>query len=356
MGMSAMQKIEIDWRAVAFMVLSALIGVLLAIATVNADAVHGSDKKPALPIARGEAYQFEMHWGFVDRLANSTTNTSLFMPFDGTITIDDGNPETKEGIHLISALLFESGGSYAEGKSDAIEKRRDNWALREFDPRITWRSSTTGDWDGIALAFQYERGSDPIVTINTTHYYVQMSMSQLKKLHPTIEIGSAGQKLEIGRFFNLSYRVYDLAIGWGYNRTSDKNPSGAPMLVQWDGTISIDEGAIVLMRKVSFENRTRNYSRGMDDAVYERGEYERSLAWRSSTIDDIKRGSEVDGLALNFVVPRGVNPKVSIEFNNGYQRDFALPPRFRDMHLEQELDKEGHFVHAHLHWCWFKVP
>ncbi len=356
MDANAVRKIEIDFRAVAFMVLSALIGALLAIAVVNAEPAHGNDKKPSQPAPRGETYQLEMHWGFVDRLSNSAGNTSLFMPFDGSITIDDGNPATKEGIHLISALLFESGGSYAEGRDDAIQKRRDNWALREFDPQITWRSSTTDDWDGIALAFHYERGTDPVVKINTTHYYTAMPISQLKKLHRTIKIGSAGQKLEIGRFFNLSYRVYDLAIGWGYNRTMDQNPEGAPMLVQWDGSIEIDEGTIVLMRKISFENRTRNYAKGMDDSVYARGEHDPSISWRSSTLDNLERGSEADGLALNFVVPRGVNPNVTIKFDNGYERKFALPPRFRDVHMEQWLDEEGHFVHAHLHWCWFKVP
>lgn len=346
---------SVNVRVLAFIVLSTLIGVMLAGVEVNADQVHSHDKKPSL-IAHGEVYQLEMHWGFVDRLRNSTNDASLFMPFDGTITIDDGNVSTKEGIHLISALLFESGGSYAEGRNDTIEKRIDNWALREFDPHITWHSSTTGDWAGIAVAFHYERGTDPIVTINTTQYYAQMPISQLKKLHKTIEIGSSGQRLEMGRFFNLSYRVYDLAIGWGYNKTSDENPTGTPMLVQWDGLISIDEGAIILMRKLSFENRTRNYSRGMDDLAYERGEYDKTIAWRSSTLDNLRRGSEVDGLALNFVVPRGVNPNVSIKFSNGYERSLALPPRFRDVHLEDKLNEEGHFVHAHLHWCWFKVP
>lgn len=328
------------------LILLALIGTVTA--TASESYSSPAHAQPLQNIRSSASYQFEMHRGFIERLESSINDASLLMPMDGTITIDDGNESTKEGIHLISALLFEA--------DDGIEKRRDNWTLREFDPNITWHSSTTGDWDGIAVAFHYERGTDPIVTINTAQYYTVMSISQLKKLHKTIVIRSAGQKLEMGRFFDLSYRVYDLAIGWGYNRTSDENPNGAPMLVQWDGSISIDEGAIILMRKLSFENKARNYSRGMDDLVYERGEYDRSIAWRSSTLDNIKRGSEVDGLALNFVVPRGANPNVTLKFDNGYERSFALPPRFRDVHMEQMLDEEGHFIHTHLHWCWFKVP
>ncbi|MFQ5592533.1 MAG: hypothetical protein ACE5HA_00055 [Anaerolineae bacterium] len=34
----------------------------------------------------------------------------------------------------------------------------------------------------------------------------------------------------------------------------------------------------------------------------------------------------------------------------------VLPEHWRDVERIVPVDDEGHFVHGHLHWCWFKTP
>jgi len=302
-------------------------------------------------------YPFELHWGFVHTLGPDSGDPALFLPFDGRVSISDGDASTTEGVHLISALLFESGGAYEAGRDDSVTQPNEQcWRVGNaglYCPWIAWRSATTNDWDGIAFAFRWARGTDPLVRFETSQGTWEVPISRLQQEAGLRDLGPQGQQLETGRFFTLAYRVYDLLLQWGYNRAEDSNPDGPAMLVPWDGSLTLSAGGIRLVKTQKFESGGR-YEEGRDDRVLEREDLSPVVAWRSSTLDPTRRDKESDGLALNFVVPRGEDASVVLEMVTGGRREFALPSRFRDVHQEWMVDEEGHGVHGHLHWCWFK--
>lgn len=316
-----------------------------------------ADPAPATQFRRQQASSLELHWGFVHTLGPASGEPTLLLPFDGQVSISDGDDTTTEGVHLISALLFESGGSYEEGRDDSVTQPREQcWPVGNaglYCPWISWRSATTNDWDGIALTFRWAPGTDPVVRVETSQGTWEMPASQLPQSVESRELGPQGQELESGPFFTLAYRVYDLLLQWGYDRAEDRNPTGQPMLVPWDGSLTLSAGGIRLLNAQRFESGGP-YEEGRDDQVLERDDLSRVVAWRSSTLDPRRRAKEADGLALNFVVPQGERASVVLEMATGGQREFVLPARFRDVHQEWMVDEEGHGVHAHLHWCWFK--
>ncbi|MFQ5827147.1 MAG: hypothetical protein ACE5IA_07300 [Dehalococcoidia bacterium] len=293
----------------------------------------------------------EMHWGFIDRLGGATNDPSLLMPMSGSISISDGDEATEEGLHLISALLFESGGAWEAGLDDDI-------VLPPYwTPSVEWRSATTDDWDGMAVNFRWEKGTDPVITIETDQWsgrFPALELREMLREPQVMDIGGQGQKLEIGQFFTLSYRVYDMRLEWGYDPAQDSDPTHQPRLTVWDGSLSLSQGGIRLLSTLRFE-QDGDYSQGRDDQVLAYADLGSQLSWRSSTLDPLRRRKELDGLALNYVVPRGVEATVTLDFAEHGRETIALPHRFQDMHWEKAVDDYGHYIHAHLHWCWFKA-
>ncbi len=309
--------------------------------------------------APGESrYRVEMHWGFVRELGQATEDPALFLPMDGRIAISDGNADTREGIHIISALLFEAGGSYETGHGDSVEVPQERYRARGgvFYPWVAWRSATTADWDGMAVVLAWEQGTDPTVTIETSQWSTSIPASQLPTLAGFRSIGDDGQELETGRFFDLTYKVYDLTLEWGYNQALDQNPNGLPQhLMVWDGSVSLSQGGIRFLHAIDFESGGRR-ALGRDDAILPREDLSPTLAWRSTTLDPLFRRQEKDGVAMNLVVPKGVTAAISVTIGPNFTRQFILPAMNRDVHFEIPIDNQGHYVHGHLHWCWYKVP
>jgi hypothetical protein len=284
-----------------------------------------------------QTYPFEMHWGYVDRLSPGSRDPSKLMAMDGEISISDGDPKTKEGIHLISALLFEHDGRYEEGRNDAV-----HWP-GEDSSRVRWRSSTTDDWDGIAVRFFWEKGTNPTIRIATSQWTAEVPASRLAELRGLVEIGRAGQRLEMGLFFALSWKVYDLTLEWGYN--PDGSPAALPV-ASWDGSMTLSEGGIKLIKARKFEG---------NGVISTRGELDPVVQWRSAASGSHRNRHAADGLAINVIAPKGTAPLLRIRFDRSEEEfEFPLPSGFRDVHRLYDTSIPGQKVHLHLHWCWFK--
>lgn len=163
---------------------------------------------PPVAAAQGRGdplYQFELHWGFVHTLGPDSGDPALLLPFDGRVSISDGDASTTEGVHLISALLFETGGAYEKGRADSVTEPRDQcWAVENaglYCPWIAWRSATTSDWDGIAFTFRWVRGTDPVVRFETSQSTWEAPMSRLQREAGLRDLGPQSQQLETGQFF-----------------------------------------------------------------------------------------------------------------------------------------------------------
>lgn len=306
---------------------------------------------------RERRYRLEMHWGFVYQLGEGTDAPALLLPMDGQISIADDDPATREGIHLVGALLFEADGAYQQGRDDEVMLPQGGYSVEgvgHFYPWVGWRSATTDDWDGMGVFLAWQRGSNAIVTIQAGSWSARFPAEELVRQARVIDVGSAGQKLEIGPFFGLSYKVYDLLLQWGYEPSTDANPAGPQALVSWDGSLALDQGGVRVLKTEGFEGGG-SYERGRNDRLLPRQDLSPTVSWGSSTLDTRNGRAETDGLALNLVVPKGAVPPVHITVG-GYQTELQLPRQFKDIHQEEEIDTEGHGVHLHLHWCWWKSP
>ncbi len=305
-----------------------------------------------IPPGRGENHTtFEMHWGFTEALAVAEDEPSLWLPMDGRIAIDDGDPATSEGIHIISALLFEDDGTYEGGRDDTVTAPEDEaWIVTGtgyFYPWVSWESATTNDWDGMAVSLNWEQGTDPTVTVETDQWTASSPASELRDLATTVSIGGSGQTLEAGEFFTLAWKVYDLALTWGYNPQLDESADTLFQTNEWNGSVAIDSGALYVMHTQNFELA--------DDTVAARGELDPSVSFSTVTADAQNKRGAIDGLALNIIAPRDSRPTLTLTVN-GETQQVTLPRHFQDIVKDFSMDSDGHFVQGHLHWCWWKTP
>lgn len=332
------------------------------------DDSHAPDESGAIEIAPGQPVEIppgkgeghatiEMHWGFANELEVAKDVPDLWLPMDGRIGIDDGDPSTTEGVHIISALLFENGGSYASGLDDSVTVPEDQgWTVTGtgyFYPWVSWQSATTTDWDGMAVSLKWDPGTDPSVTVEAGNWSASVPATQLGTLASVQPAGQAGQTLEIGEFFNLTWKVYDLALTWGYNTEADQNADTLYMTNEWSGSVTVDTGAIYVMKTQNME--TSSSQQAVPDAIAPRGELDTTVSFRSATSDVTNRQGAIDGIGINIIAPRGSRPVLTVTLN-GKTEEVQLPPHFRDVVRDFSLDSDGHFLQGHLHWCWWKTP
>lgn len=311
-----------------------------------------------IPPGKGENYAtFEMHWGFTDQLEVAEDAPEFWLPMNGRISIDDGDPSTVEGIHIISALLFEDSGSLASGTDDFVTVPQDQgWTVTGtgyFYPWVSWESATTTDWDGMAVSLRWDPGTDPTVTVQAGDWSASVSATQLGTLASVQPTGPAGQTLEIGEFFNLTWKVYDLALTWGYNPEADQSPDTLYMTNEWNGSVTVDTGALYVMKTQNME--AGSSQQAMPDAIAPRGELDATVSFSSVTSDVTNKQGAIDGIGVNIIAPRGSRPVLTVRLN-GDTEQVQLPRRFRDVVRDFSLDSDGHFLQGHLHWCWWKTP
>lgn len=339
-------------------IITSLAGVVLlslaAAGMASAGPVHG-------PTPRGgmEDFRYELHWGFVFELGPATPDATLMLPMDGRVQIDDGDPNMREGVHIIGAQLFEADSTYETGHGDRVITPPRDTAFHEaggvFYPWVAWRSAITDDWDGMALRFRYTRGTDPLITIQAGDWSVTMRASELRELEQIIPVGGGGQGLEMGPFFTLAYRLYDMDLFWGYDPEHTTSELAAPVLQVWDGGLSISDGGIRIMGTRNMESGGSR-ERGDDDEVIQEVDLSSGIAWRSTTLDVPFQRVATDGLAVSFVVPRDAGDVAITGAFGDTALSYVLPERWRDVERIVLVDDAGHFVHGHLHWCWFKTP
>lgn len=308
---------------------------------------------------RGDGYAtLEMHWGFTDGLEEAADTAGLVLPMDGAIAIDDGDSDTQEGIHLISALLFESGGAATAGRADSVAVVEEGSWVQEntgyFYPSISWTSATTTDWDGMAVSLKWEEGTEPTVTVDAGDWSAAVPAGELATLTGTTEAGPAGQTLEIGEYWTLTYKVYDLALRWGYDPSLDADGSADKQETAWEGSASVAEGAIYVMGTAQFE-ATAGSPQTAADALDARAELDSSVSFTTYTGDVAGKAGAIDGVNVNIVAPQGSRPTLTLSVN-GTTEGFRLPEHFQDRQETIELDEGGHFITGHIHWCWWKTP
>ncbi|MFQ5592523.1 MAG: hypothetical protein ACE5HA_00005 [Anaerolineae bacterium] len=342
-----------------------IIAVLVSVAVLSlllasvAGASPSQEPFPQRYHSRMEDFRYELHWGFVFELGPATPDSTLMLPMDGRIQIDDGDSDTREGVHIIGAQLFEADGTYEEGHRDRVITPPRDTAFREaggvFYPWVAWQSSTTDDWDGMAVRFRYEAGTDPLITIETGDWSAAMPASELRELSQVVPLIEEEQELEMGPFFTLAYRLYDMDLYWGYEPEHETGLPADHELQVWDGGLSISDGGIRIMGARNMESGGSR-ERGMDDEVLQEADLSSGIEWRSTTLDVSFRRAATDGLAVTFVVPREASD-VTINGTFGETTlSEVLPEHWRDAERIVPVDDEDHFVHGHLHWCWFKTP
>lgn len=332
------------------------------------DDSHAPDQSSVIEIAPGQPMEippgksdghatFEMHWGFTDRLEVAQHAPEVWLPTNGRISIDDGDPSTIEGIHIISALLFEDGGSYASGTDDSVAVPENQaWIVTGtgyFYPWVSWESATTTDWDGMAVSLNWDPGTDPSVTVEAGHWSASVPASQLATLAFVRPAGPSGQTLEAGEFFNLTWKVYDLALTWGYNPAADQTADTLHMTNEWNGSVTVDTGAIYVIKTDAMETGPSRQT--LPDTIAPRGELDRTVFFSTITSDVTDKQGAIDGIGVNIIAPRDSRPVIAISLN-GETEQVQLPARFRDVVQDFSLDSDGHFLQGHLHWCWWKTP
>jgi hypothetical protein len=122
-------------------------------------------------------------------------------------------------------------------------------------------------------------------------------------LAPGYAQGRLGAEIPVNDGAAISFRleakpqveVYRVWFVWGYLDRND--PAGEFMA--WNGSISVSDGAVRLVRTVQFEHRG-DFMRGGSDKVYAQTE-KSSLSWRSSTT--VAR----DGVVVDISVPAGID-------------------------------------------------
>ena len=301
---------------------------------------EAEDPTPLEPVpgrGRKNDFSYEMHWGMLGELTPAADEPDLELAVDGKITFTDDDPDTEEGIHIISAQLFEL--------DDSVDHPPWREAFRNtggtFFQWISWESTTTTDWDGMAFRLHWAEGTDPTIRIETSVWDGELEVSELRNHSEVLSVGDDGQSLEMGEFFQLTYKVYDLAVTWGF--LDESEVSGA---TDWNGSITLEGGGIHLFGTNSFE---------AEDEVIQDGDLSPTLSWQSTTTTGSDFQQAADAMSLNLVAPTEVSrPELRISVG-GIEESFSLPARPADWVEVIEVSDGGTF-RGHVHWCWFKEP
>ena len=125
--------------------------------------------------------------------------------------------------------------------------------------------------------------------------------------------------------------VYRIRFVWGY--LDEKNPEGE--FAAWNGSVTVSEGAVRLVRTVQFE-RGGKFINGGDDKVFRQKEKD-TIAWRSSTT-----GAR-DGVVAVIVVPAG-SEGVEVTLTAGeWSRTVSLE-RLEDQKVKIPVGDAGHEI------------
>lgn len=125
--------------------------------------------------------------------------------------------------------------------------------------------------------------------------------------------------------------VYRLRFVWGY--LDEINPEGE--FAAWDGSITVGDGAVRLVRTVQFEHGGK-YVNGGDDRVFRQNEKD-SISWRSSTT-----GAR-DGVVVVIVVPAG-SEGVEVTLTAGDWSQTAKLERLEGQKVKISVGDAGHEI------------
>jgi len=125
--------------------------------------------------------------------------------------------------------------------------------------------------------------------------------------------------------------VYRLRFVWGY--LDEINPEGE--FAAWDGSITVGDGAVRLVRTVQFEHGGK-YVNGGDDRVFRQNEKD-SISWRSSTT-----GAR-DGVVVVIVVPAG-SEGVEVTLTAGDWSQTAKLERLEGQKVKISVGNAGHEI------------
>ena len=118
--------------------------------------------------------------------------------------------------------------------------------------------------------------------------------------HVLVDVLAAGTHIELRLDAKPEPAVYRLKLVWGY--LDEMNPEG--QFTSWNGSISVSEGKVSLVRTVQFEHGGR-FARGGNDKVF-RQQANDTVSWQSSTT--VAR----DGVVVDIAVKPGSDPDVAM--------------------------------------------
>jgi len=125
--------------------------------------------------------------------------------------------------------------------------------------------------------------------------------------------------------------VYRIRFVWGY--LDEKNPEGE--FAAWNGSVTVSEGAVRLVRTVQFEHGGK-FQNGGDDRVFRQKEKD-TIAWRSSTT-----GAR-DGVVVVIVVPAG-SEGVEMTLAAGDWSQTAKLERLEGQKVKLSVGDAGHEI------------
>ncbi len=238
----------------------------------------GPEEAPPRPAV--ERKVLELHWGWVDGV--NPPGTAAAVEVQGTVRLSDGDPETREGVAPLGAILWE--------EEDRLDVRRSVWPVaRRSETDLGWASQVSGDWDGIALLLTWEEGTDPILTLDLGGWRWEGPVSQVEEAFGR-HILEGEVEVELGEPYGLTYRVYRLEVGWGKGRAPSEGDEASPDALA--GSLSLSDGVFVVHDTPALEEG--------DELTG--GDYTPTLAWDASLANDEGR-RKIDGFRAWIVVP-----------------------------------------------------
>jgi hypothetical protein len=115
-----------------------------------------------------------------------------------------------------------------------------------------------------------------------------------------VDVPAAGGPVELRLDAKPEPAVYRLKLVWGY--IDEMNPEGK--FTSWNGSITVSEGKVSLVRTVQFEHGGR-FARGGNDKVFKQ-QTDDTVSWRSSTT--VAR----DGVVVDIMVRPGSDPDITM--------------------------------------------
>ncbi len=243
------------------------------------------------------------------------------LSWDGYLSVSNGT------VEVVRTIRWETGGDREHGTADEVLTQGER-------NTVSWRSTTTVNWDGLLLAIRVPK-VDPTatVTLHTEQASFEWAASTLPGLHVREVVDEFGHAIEIRAFLveqfeGHAFAAFGVGLRWGTLDASGRDEPGEG--VTWEGRATVSAGGLKVVFPVSFERGDQIVPR--EDRAF--------VAWSTTTT------TGWDGLVLVAFVPLDVLAEATFSVHLG---DFAQTWTFEDLvgYHRIPLDDAGHELEVH---------